>query len=125
MRVLAIDDDADVLRLLRIKLSKEGHEVATAADGRSAVEALEQEPPDLVILELEVPGTPGLEIVRVAKGQSTAPLVIVLTHKRGDEDIAAGLAAGADDYLLKPFSPRVLSERIRVAAIRVAADRVD
>lgn len=120
MRVLAIDDDADVLRLLDIKLSKEGHDVSTASDGDAGLVRLEQDRPELVIVEPAVSGTPGLEIVRRAKAQADPPLVLILSHAGADEDIAAGLAAGADDYLLKPFSPRVLSERIRVAAVRSA-----
>ena len=120
MRVLAIDDDTDVLRLLQIKLGKDGHDVTTAGDGSTAAQILEQDRVELVVLEVELSGMSGLEVVRAVKAQPAPPLVIVLSHRGSDDDIAAGLAAGADDYLLKPFSPRVLAERIRVATIRQA-----
>ena len=120
MRVLVIDDDADVLRLLGIKLGKEGHQIVTAVDGTAAVARLDEHEPELVILETAIPGTPGLEVVSAAKAQTPTPLVIILSHQDDDASIAAGLAAGADDYVTKPFSPRALSERIRITAIRTA-----
>lgn len=120
MQVLVIDDDADVLRLLEIKLTREGHDVSVALTGAVGAEELRQSRPELVILETEVSGIPGLDIVRTAKEMQPAPLVLILSHKMTDADIAAGFAAGADDYLTKPFSPRVLTERIRIATIRNA-----
>lgn len=119
MRIVVIDDDRDVVRLLDIKLSREGHEVWTATDGRAGAEAIRERRPDVVVLETEVSGKHGHDIVREAKqGGGSQPLVIVLSHQSTDEAIEAALDAGADDYLVKPFSPRVLSERIRVNAIR-------
>jgi DNA-binding response OmpR family regulator len=118
MRILVIDDDKDVIRLLGIKLGRAGHDVDTATDGTRGIELAQEGQPDVVVLETELHGTHGHDVVREVKALSPAPLVIILSHRSSDDDIADGFAAGADDFVSKPFSPRVLAERIRVDVVR-------
>ncbi len=119
MKTVIIDDDSDILRLIEIKLKKAGYDVLTAHDGEVGAELAHQERPDLIILETDLASRHGHEIIQeVKKTHDPAPLVLILSNNQSDEEIAAGFAAGADDYLIKPFSPRVLLERIRVTAIR-------
>lgn len=119
IRVLAADDDADVLHLVEIKLGRAGYKVITAADGEAAIDLASAEQPDVVITEALLPKLDGLEVVRrIKENADPAPLVLILSGNDKDEDVAAGFASGADDYIGKPFSPDVLIERIRVALIR-------
>jgi DNA-binding response OmpR family regulator len=119
MKTLIIDDDGDVLRVQFIKLTKAGHEVSFAQNGVKGAELAHTHRPELIILETELPQKNGLEIIReVRESHNPAPLIIILSHQRSDEAIAAGFAAGADDYMTKPFSQHVLLERIRVNSIR-------
>ncbi|MEN8234939.1 MAG: response regulator [Actinomycetota bacterium] len=121
MRILVIDDDVDIVRLQDIKLKKAGHEVWTATDGISGTAAAKEHRPEVIILETELTGRHGHDLIRgFKKGRKKPPLVIIVSHQDSDEAIEAGLAAGADDYMTKPFSPRVLAERIRVTAARNA-----
>jgi DNA-binding response OmpR family regulator len=117
--VLLVDDDPDILRLLEIKLGRAGYAVTTAHDGEAAIAASQSMTPDVVITGLLLPKVDGLEVTRQLKAQmDPAPLVLILTVKNQPEDIAACFAAGADDYISKPYSPDVLIERIKVAMIR-------
>lgn len=117
--VLLVDDDPDILRLLEIKLGRAGYAVTTAHDGEAAIAAAQSMTPDVVITGLLLPKVDGLEVTRQLKAQmDPAPLVLILTVKNQPEDIAACFAAGADDYISKPYSPDVLIERIKVAMIR-------
>ena len=119
MRILVIDNNLDVVRLLEIKLSKAGHDVSTAVDGDAASALAKQTRPEVMILETEVSGKSGLDLIReFKKSPEKVPLVLVLSHRTSDEAILAAFEAGADDYVTKPFSPRVLDERIRIAALR-------
>ncbi len=118
MKTVIIDDDSDILRLIEIKLKKAGYDVLTAQDGAVGAELVDAERPFLVILETELATRHGHEIIRDVQNHDPVPLVIILSGEDSDEKIAAGFAAGADDYLIKPFSPHVLLERVRVAAIR-------
>jgi DNA-binding response OmpR family regulator len=118
-KILAVETDANVLHLLAVKLRKAGYEVITANDGAEAADLARAEKPDVVISEVILPGLKGLALTRRLKAEPrTAPLVILLTVLGSDHDIAAGFAAGADDYMTKPFSPLVLVERLRVNLIR-------
>ena len=119
MKTLIIDDDGDILRVQYIKLTKAGHEVLFAQDGATGAELAHTHKPELIILETELAQKNGLEIIReVKEAYEPSPLVIILSHQKSDEAIAAGFAAGADDYMTKPFSQYVLLERIRVNSIR-------
>ena len=119
-RILIVDEDVDVLRLLRVKLAAVGYEVNQARDGGEALELVGKEKPDIVITELLLPDMNGLDLLsQIKNAVSPSPLVMVLTGERADEHISAALYAGAADYISKPFSPQVLLERIRVNIIRV------
>ena len=118
-RVLVVDDDPDVLRLLEIKLGRAGFEVLTAHDGEAALDAARKESPDVVVTGFLLPKLDGLEVARQIKaGVDPAPVVLFLSVKNRAEDIAACFAAGGDDFIGKPFSPDVLIERIRVTLIK-------
>lgn len=120
IRVVAIDDEADILRLIRIKLSKEGFEVSTAADGNEGIKKVLHEKPDVMVVDVMMPGKDGYQVVAEVKQKlgEDSPVTIMLTSKAEDADMVKGLAVGADDYITKPFSPRELIERINVALIK-------
>ncbi len=115
--VLAIDDEPGVLRLLRTQLSAEGFRVVTASDGEQALTLAEEQRPDIVLLDLMMPGLSGVEVMRALRARSEVPIVM-LTAKGDDQDKVRGLELGADDYLAKPFSPDELSARIRAVLRR-------
>lgn len=118
-KILTVDSDADVRRLLEIRLKKAGYQVITTTNGEEAAHLAEAERPDVVISRVRLPGLDGLTLTRRLKAQAKdAPLVILLSMLGSNRDIAAGFAAGADDYMTKPFSPLILLERIRVNLIR-------
>ena len=120
--ILIVDDEEDILELLRYNLAKEGYRVTSAASGEEAVKTGKAILPDLILLDLLLPGMDGLEVCRVFKGEArTRPIPIIMLTAKGEEaDVVAGLELGADDYVTKPFSPRVLLARIRVALRRRA-----
>jgi two-component system, OmpR family, alkaline phosphatase synthesis response regulator PhoP len=123
-KILVVEDEEDILELLDYNLSRHGYRVIRAADGEAALAAARKERPDLLLLDLMLPGVDGLEVCRALKGSAeTAALPIVMLTARGEEaDIVSGLELGADDYVTKPFSPRVLLARIKaVLRRRVAA----
>lgn len=115
--VLVVDDDAKIRRLVRAYLERDGHRVLEAADGPAAVEALREERPVVVVLDLMLPGIDGLTIIRdlrAALGSAPdRPLVLVLSARGLTSDRIEGLSVGADDYLAKPFSPAELTVRVR------------
>ena len=119
-RVLVVDDEEDILELVRYNLAREGYQVSGAASGESALKKAESEKFDLVVLDLMLPGIDGLEVARQLKKHSTTRDVpiIMLTAKGEEADIVAGLELGADDYVTKPFSPRVLIARVRTVLRR-------
>jgi DNA-binding response OmpR family regulator len=119
-RVLVADDDADIRELVLFKLESAGFDVATAADGQAALDMALADPPDLVVLDLMMPRLTGLEVCAALRGTpATAQLpIIMLTAKAQDADITRGLATGADDYMVKPFSPRELLSRIQAVLSR-------
>ncbi len=120
VKVVAIDDEADILRLIRIKLSKEGFNVITASDGVDGVQKVLAERPDVIVVDVMMPGKDGYQVVSDVKKKlgDSAPVAIMLTSKAEEQDMVRGLSAGADDYITKPFSPRELVERINVALIK-------
>jgi len=110
--ILVVDDDAEIRSLLRDYLQKQGYRVTIVADGRSARAAMETARPDLVILDLMLPGDDGLSLCRDLRARSSVP-VIMLTARGEETDRIVGLEVGADDYLPKPFNPRELLARIK------------
>ena len=119
IRVLAVDDEPDVLRLIRIKLQKAGFEVLTATDGEEGLNTAVAEQPDVVLMDVMMPRMDGFTAVGKIKEQmQPAPLILMLTAKGQESDVIQGLAGGADDYVVKPFAPRELIARINVALIK-------
>jgi DNA-binding response OmpR family regulator len=116
-RVLVVDDEAAIRDIVRRYLTAEGFEVAEAADGREALDRLRALQPDLVVLDVLMPGLDGLEVLRRLRASSDV-YVIMLTAKAEEVDKLVGLAVGADDYLTKPFSPRELVARVRAVLRR-------
>lgn len=110
-RVLVVDDEPTVREVVVGYLRRDGHEVSEAADGNVALEKLEAETPDLVVLDMMLPGVNGLDILRRVRSTSNVP-VIMLTARAEESDRVAGLELGADDYVVKPFSPRELAARV-------------
>ena len=113
--ILIVDDEPDILELLRYNLMREGFHVGAACSGEEALKLIGAQIPDLVLLDLMLPGMDGLHVCRLLRGDvATKNLPIVMITAKGDEaDIVAGLELGADDYVTKPFSPRVLSARVK------------
>lgn len=117
MRILVADDDADLLGLLKFSLSQAGFEVLTAVDGSQALAAFQQQAPDLALLDISMPELDGLEVCREIRRRSSIPIMILSARHRED-DLVAALDSGADDFLAKPFSPRILLARLRALARR-------
>ena len=118
--LLVVEDDEDILELVAYNLVKAGYRVTRAATGREALARVAEEPPDLVVLDLMLPEIDGTEVCRRLKGDAntSAIPVVMLTAKGEESDIVAGLELGADDYITKPFSPKVLLARIRAVLRR-------
>ena len=114
-RILVVDDEEDLLELVRYNLTKEGYDVECVDSGEDALRSARREPPDLIVLDLMLPAVDGLEVCRRLKAESKTREVpiIMLTAKSEESDMIAGLERGADDYIAKPFSPRVLTARVR------------
>jgi two-component system phosphate regulon response regulator PhoB len=114
-RILIVDDEEDIVELVRYNLEKEGYETLVAFSGEEALALALKEMPDLVVLDLMLPGIDGLEVTRqIRNSDRTVDLPIVMLTAKGEEtDIVTGLELGANDYLSKPFSPRILIARIR------------
>jgi two-component system phosphate regulon response regulator PhoB len=112
--VLLVEDERDLLALLKYNLDREGYQVRTAETGEEALRQAREDPPDLILLDLMLPAMDGLEVCRTLRSrEATAQVpVIMLTAKGEESDIVRGLEMGADDYITKPFSPRVLLARI-------------
>jgi len=119
-RILVVDDEPDILELIQYNLSKAQYDVAGVESGEEALAHMRTTLPDLIVLDLMLPGVGGLELCKALKrDQHTAAIPIVILTACGEEaDIVAGLELGADDYLTKPFSPRVLLARIRAVLRR-------
>ncbi len=120
--VLIVDDEEDIRELVRYNLAREGYKVQCVGTGEAALKAARSKPPDTIVLDLRLPGMDGLEVCRAVKNDAkTAHVPIVILSAKGEEaDIVAGLELGADDYMTKPFSPRVLVARIRAVLRRKA-----
>ena len=117
-RVLVVDDDAKTVELVKLYLNRDGYRVLTAYDGIEALRLARESHPDLIVLDLMLPGLDGLEVCRVLRAESDVP-IIMLTAKTTEQDKLTGLDLGADDYVTKPFSPRELAARIRAVLRRL------
>jgi two-component system response regulator MtrA len=120
-RVLVVDDDQALAEMLGIVLRKEGFEVATCGDGARALPMIRQFRPDLVLLDVMLPSMDGVEVCRLLRAESGVP-VVMLTARTDTKDVVAGLEAGADDYVVKPFKPQELLARIRARLRRDTAE---
>jgi DNA-binding response OmpR family regulator len=119
--VLVAEDDQKQAALIRLYLEREGHQVHLVADGRSALRAAHELRPDLVLLDVMMPELDGIEVCRYLRAQSDVA-ILVLTARSSESDLVTGLEAGADDYLTKPYSPRVLLARVRALMRRARSD---
>jgi two-component system, OmpR family, alkaline phosphatase synthesis response regulator PhoP len=122
--VLVVDDERDILELVKYNLDKEGYQVTVVTTGEDALLATRSRMPDIIVLDLMLPGVDGLEVCRRLKADpKTRGIPIVMLTAKGDEaDVVAGLELGAADYVTKPFSPRVLTARIRAVLRRGVMD---
>jgi two-component system phosphate regulon response regulator PhoB len=125
-RILVVDDEADITALVAYHLARAGYRVSTANSGQDALKAAREERPDVVVLDLMLPGVSGYEVLReLRKREDTAEVgVILLTARREEADRIKGLSLGADDYLTKPFSPQELTLRVAAVLRRLAAPAV-
>jgi DNA-binding response OmpR family regulator len=116
-RILVVDDEPHIVELVRYNLQHDGYEVVAAGDGETALAKTASEHPDLIILDLMLPGVDGLEVCRRIRRESAVP-IIMLTARGGEVERVVGLDLGADDYVTKPFSPRELVARVRAVLRR-------
>lgn len=124
IKVLTVDDEPDVRRLVQIKLKKAGYEVLTATNGEEGVKVAVKEKPDIVLLDVKMPRMNGFEALEQIKARmDPAPIVIMLTGEGETEDLMQGLGTGADDYIVKPFAPRELLARVKLAVVRSGSAR--
>jgi two-component system alkaline phosphatase synthesis response regulator PhoP len=117
-RVLVVDDDVKTVELVRLYLNRDGYRVLTAYDGFEALRLAREGHPDLIVLDLMLPGIDGLEVCRILRAESDVP-IIMLTAKTTEQDRLTGLDLGADDYVTKPFSPKELAARVRAVLRRL------
>jgi two-component system phosphate regulon response regulator PhoB len=120
--VLVVEDEADIQELVSYNLAKAGYQVTSVVTGEEALAAVEKDPPDLVVLDLMLPGMDGLSVCsRLKRDSKTGSIPIVMLTAKGEEsDIVRGLNLGADDYITKPFSPRVMIARVQAVLRRAA-----
>ena len=123
-RILLVDDEQPIQTLLSFPLQRDGYEVIVASDGREALARYDEQPPDLVVLDLMLPKLDGLEVCRRIRARSTVP-IIMLTARAEEIDKVLGLELGADDYITKPFSMREFRSRVKAALRRSGMNRSD
>ncbi len=111
-KILVVDDETQIVKVLKAYLEQVGYQVAIALDGKSALAVFQREKPDFMILDLNLPGLDGLEVCRTVRRQSNIP-ILMLTARAEEADKLIGLEIGADDYVVKPFSPREVVARVR------------
>ena len=121
-RVLVVDDDTKTVELVKLYLNRDGYRVLTAYTGTEALRLARKSHPDLIVLDLMLPGMDGLEVCRTLRGESDVP-IIMLTAKTTERDKLTGLDMGADDYVTKPFSPQELAARVRALLRRLPGER--
>ncbi len=123
-KILIIEDDPDTARLVGLYLTRDGHHVLAASDGVEGLRLAREARPDLVVLDLMLPGMSGMDICREMRDESAVPIVM-LTARVDEADMLGGLESGADDYVTKPFSPRVLVARIKAVLRRTAREALE
>jgi len=121
-RVLVVDDDIKTVELVKLYLNRDGYKALTAYDGIEALRLAQEGHPDLIVLDLMLPGLDGLQVCRTLRSESDVP-IIMLTAKTTEQDRLTGLDSGADDYVTKPFSPKELAARVRVVLRRLPGER--
>ena len=121
-RILVVDDDVKAVELVKLYLNRDGYRVITAYDGIEALRLARESHPDLIVLDLMLPGLDGIEVCRILRNESDVP-IIMLTARATDQDRLKGLDSGADDYVTKPFSPRELAARVRAVLRRLPGER--
>lgn len=121
-KILVVDDDTTTVELVKLYLNRDGYRVLTAYDGLEALQIARSSHPDLIVLDLMLPGMNGLEVCRTLRSESDIP-IIMLTAMTTDDDRLRGLDIGADDYITKPFSPRELAARVRAVLRRLPGER--
>jgi two-component system, OmpR family, alkaline phosphatase synthesis response regulator PhoP len=121
-KVLVVDDDVKTVELVKLYLNRDGYRVLTAFNGNDALQIARENHPDLIVLDIMLPGMNGLDVCRILRAESEVP-IIMLTALTTDDDRLAGLNLGADDYVSKPFSPRELAARVRAVLRRLPGDR--
>ena len=121
MKVLVADDDGDLRELIAFTLTQAGYLVVRAADGPAAVRCFDEESPDLVVLDINMPGASGFQVCESIRKRSRVP-VMMLTVRGEEEDLVRALELGADDYLTKPFSPRTLLARVKALLRRAGME---
>src|SRR4030043_523345 len=117
-RILVVDDDAKTVELVKLYLNRDGYKVIIAYNGTEALRLAREIRPDLIVLDLMLPGLDGLEVCSTLRAESDVP-IIMLTARTGEPDRLLGLDLGADDYVTKPFSPRELAARVRAVLGRL------
>ena len=122
-QILVVDDDRKIVNLVRAYLKKDGYQVLTAHDGLRALELARQERPDLIVLDLMLPGRDGLDVCRTLRSEGNQAPIIMLTAKTTEADKLVGLNLGADDYVTKPFSPQELMARLAAVMRRVNEEK--
>jgi DNA-binding response OmpR family regulator len=121
MKILIADDDSDLLGLIGFTLTQAGYLVVKAIDGPSALRAFEAEQPDIIVLDINMPGASGFQVCEAVRQKSRVP-IMMLTARGEEEDLVRALELGADDYLTKPFSPRTLLARVKALLRRAGID---
>jgi two-component system, OmpR family, alkaline phosphatase synthesis response regulator PhoP len=125
-RILVVEDEEEIMELVTYNLSREGYIVDAVASGEDAIRSVNARPPDLLLLDLMLPGVDGLEVCKYVKGNNTTRdiPIIMLTARSEEADVVTGLELGADDYITKPFSRRVLLARVKAVLRRKAEEDV-
>jgi DNA-binding response OmpR family regulator len=121
-KVLVVDDDIKTVELVKLYLNRDGYRVLTANNGNDALQIARENHPELIVLDLMLPGISGLDVCRTLRAESDVP-IIMLTALTTDDDRLTGLDLGADDYVTKPFSPRELAARVRAVLRRLPGER--
>src|SRR5215475_11302761 len=121
VRILVVDDDPALAEMLTIVLRGEGFDTAVVGDGTKAMPVLREVKPDLVLLDLMLPGMNGIDVCKAIRAESGVPIVM-LTAKSDTVDVVLGLESGADDYIIKPFKPKELIARVRARLRRIEAE---